>query len=214
MSGSRLTVPNVITVARIAVCPVVFWLALEPGVSARFGAFALFLVAALSDVWDGYLARKHDWITDIGKLLDPIADKLLLASTFIPFYLISHRGEASGEVPGWGPLPLWVVLVIFGREILITVFRSYAVRRGVVIAAGKSGKHKALVQNLFSGGLLLWYPLRDLVRAEGWDTGPWFAWEAFHGVWITVTLGLAVVLTVYSMLDYLWRYRSVVNLEV
>jgi CDP-diacylglycerol--glycerol-3-phosphate 3-phosphatidyltransferase len=185
---------------------------MAPGVGARFWAFAVFVVAGLSDVWDGYLARRYDLVTDVGKLLDPLADKLLLAATLIPFYLISHgRGEA-GLLPWWGPLPLWVLVVIFGRELLITVFRSFAVRRGVVIAAGIAGKRKALLQALFSGGLLLWYPLTAVVEARGWDTlAVVRVWTTIHGAWIAVTLALAIILTVYSMLDYLWRYRSLLG---
>ena len=214
MAGSRLTVPNIITVARIAVCPVIFALAMAPGVGERLWAFVLFVVAGLSDVWDGYLARRHGWITDVGKLLDPFADKLLLAATFIPFYLISHRGGPFDALPWWGPLPLWVVLVIFGRELIITVFRSYAVGKGVVIAAGRTGKRKALLQSLFTGGLLLWYPLLVLVEARHWEgTALWRYWSAFHGTWIAITLGLALLLTIYSMLDYLWRYRSVLGIR-
>lgn len=213
MSGSRFTLPNVITVVRIGVCPLIFVLAMSPGVGERLWAFVLFVAAGLSDVWDGWLARKYGWITDLGKLLDPLADKLLLAATFVPFYLISHRGP-EGHLPWWGPLPLWVVVVIFGRELLITVFRSYAVRRGIVIAAGKAGKRKALLQSLFIGGLLFWYPLRTLVQERGWEaTAVWRAWSAFHTTWIAVTLALALLLTVYSMLDYLWRYRSVVGIR-
>ena len=156
MPGSRLTLPNVITVARILMCPVIFWLAMAPGAGARFGAFVLFVVAGLSDVWDGYLARRYDLITDVGKLLDPIADKLLLLVTFVPFYLVSHRGTELDLMPWpWFEMPMWVMVVILGRELFITLFRQYAVRRGVVIAAGKAGKHKALFQSLFVGGLLL-----------------------------------------------------------
>ncbi len=212
MSGSRLNLPNVLTVGRIVACPAIFLLAMAPGVGARFWAFAVFVVAGLSDVWDGYLARRYDLVTDVGKLLDPLADKLLLAATLIPFYLISHgRGEA-GLLPWWGPLPLWVLLVIFGRELLITVFRSFAVRRGVVIAAGTAGKRKALLQALFSGGLLLWYPLAATVQARGWSSlATVRAWMTVHGAWVAVTLALALILTVYSMLDYLWRYRSLLG---
>ena len=214
MKGSRLTLPNAITIARIAACPAIFVLALSPGIPAKLWAFVLFVVAGLSDVWDGYLARRYDWITDMGKLLDPLADKLLLAATFIPFYIISNRGTEAGLVPWWGPLPLWVVLVIFGREILITAFRSFALRKGVVIAAGRSGKRKALLQSLFSGGLLLWYPLRLIAEQRGWEAeSAWRVWAGFHGTWVAVTLALALVLTVYSMLDYLWRYRSVVGIR-
>lgn len=214
MSGSRFTLPNIITVARIAMCPVIFWLAMSPGAGARFGAFVLFVIAGLSDVWDGYLARRYDLITDIGKLLDPIADKLLLVVTFVPFYLISHRGSVLDELPWpWGALPMWVMVVILGRELFITLFRQYALRRGVVIAAGKSGKHKALFQSLFVGGLLLLYPLRVVAVQRGWQGGLWDAWSRFHGAWVSITLAVAIVLTVYSMFDYLWSYRSVVGIR-
>lgn len=214
MSGSRFTLPNIITVARIAMCPVIFWLAMADGTGARFGAFVLFVVAGLSDVWDGYLARRYDLITDIGKLLDPIADKLLLLVTFIPFYLISHRGPELDRLPWpWGEMPMWVMVVILGRELFITLFRQYAARRGVVIAAGKSGKQKALFQSLFIGGLLLLYPLRMVAESRGWEGDLWSVWHAFHGAWVSVTLAIAIVLTIYSMFDYLWSYRAVVGIR-
>lgn len=214
MQGSRLTLPNAITIARIIACPVLFFLAMSPSVGARLWAFVLFVAAGLSDVWDGYLARRYGWITDMGKLLDPVADKLLLAATLIPFYLLSNYGSDLGLVPWWGHLPLWVLLVIFGREVLITVFRSYAVRRGVVIAAGLTGKRKTLLQSLFSGGLLLWYPLLMLAEERGWEqSAVWRGWAAFHGGWVAITLALALFLTVYSMLDYLWRYRSLLGIR-
>jgi CDP-diacylglycerol---glycerol-3-phosphate 3-phosphatidyltransferase len=211
--GSRFTLPNIITVARIAACPVIFFLAIAEGTAPRFWAFGLFVVAGLSDVWDGYLARRYGLVTDVGKLLDPIADKLLLVATFVPFYIVSHRGTEADLVPWWGTMPMWVMVVIFGREIFITLFRSYAVRRGVVIPAGRSGKHKALFQALFIGGLLLWYPLRRVAEASGWEGGFWAFWTMLHGAWIGVTLGVAIVLTVYSMFDYLWSYRSVVGIR-
>jgi len=202
--------PNLISVGRIAACPVIFVLALSRDSTAFYIAFVLFLAAALSDLWDGYLARKHGWVTDMGKLLDPLADKLLLVSTLIPFYLVSHRSGAIWDVPWWGPLPLWVVAVILGRELLITLFRSYAARQGVVISAGKSGKYKAFIQNLFSGGLLFWYALSLSARSRGWEGNwGWGAWSTFHRAWVGVMLSAALFLTVYSMGQYLWRHRSV-----
>jgi CDP-diacylglycerol--glycerol-3-phosphate 3-phosphatidyltransferase len=212
MSGSR-NLPNLITIGRILACPAIFAMAMAPSVSVRYGASLLFVVAGLSDLWDGYLARKHGWITDVGKLLDPLADKLLLLSTFVPFYLISHRGGDEWLVPWWGMLPMWVMIVIFGRELLVTIFRQWAARRDVVIAAGKSGKYKAFIQNLFSGGLLLWYPLKESAEAWGWGGIPWTGWTLLHSTWIGVTLGLALVLTVYSMFDYLWNYRSLIGVR-
>ena len=212
--GSRLNLPNIITLARIAVCPVLFFLAISEDNGARYAAFVLFVVAALSDVWDGYLARKHGLVTDMGKLLDPLADKLLLATTFVPFYIVSHRPGELNLVPYLGPLPLWILVVIFGREALITIFRQWAQRRGVVIAAGKSGKVKTLAQNLFMGALLLWYPLLVTANARGWVGGDvWGRVSLSIGVFIAGTLLMALVLTVYSMIDYLWSYRSVVGVR-
>lgn len=194
-------------------CPVIFALALSPSVSARFWAFGLFVVAGLSDVWDGWLARKYELITDVGKLLDPIADKLLLVATLVPFYIISHRGSELDLIPFWGPMPLWVILVIFGRELFMTLFRSYAAGQGVVIAAGKSGKRKALLQALFIGGLLLWYPVRALAESYAWSGPVWEVSSTVIEVWVAVTLVAAIVLTVYSMIDYLWSYRGLVGIR-
>jgi CDP-diacylglycerol--glycerol-3-phosphate 3-phosphatidyltransferase len=213
VSGRHLNVPNVITITRIAACPVIFWLAMSPDVGARFWAFALFVVAGLSDAWDGYVARRYDLITDVGKLLDPVADKLLLASTLIPFYLISHRGGPLDGVPAIGPLPMWILLVVFGREIFMTAFRSYAVGRGVVIPAGRAGKRKALLQMLFIGGLLLWYPIVEVAESRAWSHVTWSMGSLFIRTWVPVTLALAIVLTVYSMIDYLWSYRRLVGIR-
>ncbi len=210
MTGSR-NLPNAITVGRILACPAVAFLALSPSVAARLAAFVLFVGAGLSDLWDGYLARKHGWITDVGKLLDPLADKLLLVSTFIPFYYISHYRGDAGLIPGWGMLPMWVLIVILGREILVTIFRHWAVGKDVVIAAGTSGKYKALLQNLFSGGLLLWYPLQEIAAARGLANLPYRAFVQVHEAWIGVTLILALILTIYSMVDYVWSYRALLG---
>lgn len=210
--GDRLNLPNLLTVLRIAACPAVYFLAMSTGVVSRFVAFALFVFAAVTDLWDGYLARKHGQITDVGKLLDPLADKLLVVATFVPIYVISHRVGPEWPLPWWGALPLWVLIVIFGRELAITVFRSYAVRKGVVISAGRSGKYKAFIQNLFVGGALLWYPLLAVATEQAWNGGAWSIWSWFHGAWIGIMLAVALFLTVYSMVDYLWGHRSVFSL--
>jgi phosphatidylglycerophosphate synthase len=152
-------------------------------------------------------------VTDLGKLLDPLADKLLLAATFVPFFILSHGQGEVGTLPWWGPMPLWVVLLIFGRELAVTLFRAWGVRKGVVIPAGKSGKWKALSQNLFIGGVLLWYPLQMLSFSRGWDGGFWAFWSNLHGGWIGITLSVAILLTVYSMADYFWSYRVLVGVK-
>lgn len=205
-----MSIPNAISVARIVLCPVIAYLALSPDRFQRYAAFVVFVVAALSDVWDGHLARKHGWISDTGKLLDPIADKLLMASAFVPLYFITRRGDGFNELPFWGTLPVWVIAVVFGRELFVTVFRSYAARRGTVIAAGKSGKYKSLATNSFIGSLLLWYPLLLSATEAGWTHGLWSTWQIFHTGFVAVALAVAVFLTLFSLADYVWRYRSVV----
>lgn len=205
-----MNLPNLITSSRIALCPLILVLSLSQDAQVRLAAFVLFIAAALTDVWDGRLARKHGLVTDLGKLLDPIADKLLLACTFVPLYLISHRPGELDPLPVWGPMPLWVIVVVFAREVLVTLLRGYAVRKGVVIAAGRSGKYKTLVLSVFIGAALLWYPLVQSAVAGGWSGGPgWRAWSGFHTALIAVSLAAAVGLSLFSLGDYLWRHRSV-----
>jgi CDP-diacylglycerol---glycerol-3-phosphate 3-phosphatidyltransferase len=205
-----VNLPNTITIARIVLAVVIIPLLFIDDFVARMAAFIIFLVAALSDLWDGYLARSQGLITDLGKLLDPLADKLLLAATFIPFYLISRDPGPTSAFPWFGDtLPLWIVLVIFGRELFITLFRGYAARRGVVIAAGQSGKYKALMQSIFVGATILWYALLSAAREHGWDGEAWQTGMQLLRGFAMVTLAIAVVLTVYSMLVYLWNYRSI-----
>ena len=197
------TIPNVITVGRILMAPAVFVLALSDGFWLRLLAFVLFTIAALSDLWDGYLARKHGWISDFGKLVDPLADKLLTVATFIPVYMISHRPGPVGDLPYWGELPAWVLVVVFGRELLVTIVRQVVASRGQVLAAGPSGKYKAVFQNLFSGAVLLWYALQSAADAWGWAGSWWTLWQkALHGPVIGLSLLIALVLTVYSMIVY------------
>ena len=202
------TIPNIITVGRIAMAPAVFFLILAEGFLPRILGFLLFLGAAFSDLWDGHLARKHNWVSDFGKLMDPIADKLLLLATFIPFYILSHQPGVEGDLPYWGELPAWVLIVIFGREVLVTIVRQIAARRGRVIPAASVGKYKAVVQSVFSGSALLWYALIAGVEREESRSGLWEVWWTWiHGPVLALSLLLAIILTVYSMLVYFWRWR-------
>lgn len=204
-----LNLPNLITLSRIVLALVVAPLLFVEGFEPRLWAFVIFLAAALSDLWDGYLARSQNLITDLGKLLDPLADKLLLAATFIPFYLLSHGVEPQTDFPWYGGrLPLWILLVIFGREVFITAFRGYAARRGVIVAAGPSGKYKAVFQNIFIGAAILWYAFQTAAREQGWSGPFWSGWQRFHFAFVVVVLSVAVILTVYSMVVYLLDYRA------
>lgn len=204
----RSTIPNAITVARIAATPVVAFLIFIPTFTARLAAFILFLIAAFSDLVDGHLARKHGWISDFGKLLDPVADKMLLVSTLLPVYLLSQRDDVHGWLPVVRELPLWVVLVILGREFLITFIRGIAVKKGIVIPAGKIGKHKAVWQNIFTGTCIAWLALLSASVRNQWSGTYWDLWQKFHGFVFIVSLIVAVGLTVYSLLVYLWSWRK------
>jgi CDP-diacylglycerol--glycerol-3-phosphate 3-phosphatidyltransferase len=207
-----VNLPNVITVARFVAAPVIFALILSGGFAQLILAFVIFLGAAVSDIWDGYLARRRGQITDFGKLADPLADKLLVFATFIPFYAVSLRvGFGSlPVVPYWRILPLWVLIVVLGRELLVTLFRGFAKRRGVVIPAGKAGKYKALLQNLFIGGEVLWLALRARALERDWSNPFWSFWQVLHGSYVAITLTVAVLLTAYSLVAYVWKYRALV----
>ncbi|MGH7507324.1 MAG: CDP-diacylglycerol--glycerol-3-phosphate 3-phosphatidyltransferase [Longimicrobiales bacterium] len=207
----RAALPNVITVARIVLAPIVFALIFVPTFTARLIAWLLFLIAAFSDLWDGYLARKHGWISDFGKLVDPIADKLLLVATFLPFYVLSHRDGPAGQLPIIGSFPLWILIVVFGREVLVTLIRSVVARRGIVIPAGRAGKLKAVFQNIFIGTVIFWYALQSSALANGWSGSAWDLWRGFHGFVFIVSLAIAVFLTVYSFGVYLWQWRRLVR---
>ena len=86
-----MNLPNAITVGRIALTPLIAWLPFTTTWSARFAAFALFTIAAVTDYWDGHLARQNNMVTDLGRLLDPLADKLLLLATLVPMYVMQRH---------------------------------------------------------------------------------------------------------------------------
>jgi len=137
--------PNTITLLRTLAVPV---LLLFPALAAsRRGSQAmawLFIVAALTDLLDGWLARRGQQVTRIGKLLDPLADKLLVATALIVLL-------AAGRIPVWGT-PM--IVVIIGRELAVTGLRGLASAQGQIMAAGAAGKAKTLLQNIAIGALL------------------------------------------------------------
>jgi CDP-diacylglycerol---glycerol-3-phosphate 3-phosphatidyltransferase len=207
----KSTLPNIITVARILMAPFVGYLLFVPTFTARFIGWLLFLIAAFSDLWDGHLARKHGWISNFGKLVDPIADKLLLLCTFVPFYLVSHSEVQGrhGEFIGMGEFPLWIVLVILGRELLITIIRSYAAGKGIIIPAGKAGKLKAVFQNIFVGTAIAWLAAHSAALNMGWiGMKNWNYWSYFHGFVFFTSLVIAIGLTIYSLVVYLLAWRN------
>ena len=212
MTGPIWTLPNVLTIGRIMITPVIAYLPFIAGYWPKLLTFAVFLVAALSDVIDGRLARSRNEVSDLGKLLDPLADKLLLVATVVPIYFVAQARHDLYDIPIWRSIPLWFCLVLLGRELAMTLFRWWAKRRGVIIAAHGPGKLKAVMQNVFVGGTILWFAFRD-----AWDpldlhrSAFWQGWKSFHGHFVSVSLAAATVLTVYSFLVYLYRYRQLLR---
>ena len=169
--------PNAITIVRILCAPVFLWMLLADGGAdgaLRWWAAVLFIVAIATDGLDGYLARRHDIVTDLGKLLDPIADKVLTGFAFVGLSILAE-------------LPWWVTIVVLIREIGITVYR-FLVVSDHVLAAAWMGKLKTVAQAVALSLALL--PLWTLV-------GEWIWWV--NGV----TMAIAVVLTIASGIDYI-----------
>jgi CDP-diacylglycerol--glycerol-3-phosphate 3-phosphatidyltransferase len=166
----------------------------------------------VSDLFDGYLARRWNQVTDLGKLLDPIADKLLLFATLVPIYFISRHRHDLYDIPLWGSIPLWVCILLIGRELAMTGFRWWAKRKGVVIPAGGAGKLKTVFQNIFVGAIMLWFAFRDARRPLGWEHSRLAEyWNTFHGNFVTVVLIIATALTIYSFVVYIYRYRRLLS---
>lgn len=180
--ASNGNLANLITIARILLAPLFLWLLLDDagqGGAGRYAAGALFIVAIATDSLDGHLARRNGLVTDLGKLLDPIADKVLIGGALVGLSILDE-------------LPWWVTIVIMVRELGITAFR-FAVLRDRVIPASRGGKLKTVVQAVAIAFALVPLPLL---------LGDWM-----HGV-NTALMALALVLTLVSGIDYLvqaWR---------
>jgi CDP-diacylglycerol--glycerol-3-phosphate 3-phosphatidyltransferase len=209
MSTKVWTTANIVTVVRICFTPVIALLPFIDGYWPKLIAFIVFVLVAFTDMLDGYLARSRGEITDLGKLLDPLADKLLLFATLIPIYWISRERQAEYGIPVWGSIPLWATVLMIGREVAMTIFRQWAKAKGVVIAAGGAGKLKAVFQNIFVGAVMLWFAFRDARKPLGWENNRYaYFWNQFHGTFVAVMLVIAVVLTVYSFVVYLYKNRA------
>ncbi len=220
-----MNLPNTITAGRILAAPFIAALPFIGSPGARLIAFILYIVAAVTDYYDGMLARTRNLQTDLGSLLDPLADKLLLFATLVPMFVLMApvgdpfaptRAESADAtlLPFMTPLgsvglPWWVVAIVIGREVFMTVFRQAAARRGVVIAAIGPAKWKTGFQSTWVGSAYFWFFAATAAAANGW-TGPWWrAFAYFNGIVGTVTMVAAVVLTIYSLALYLRRYTKV-----
>ncbi|GAB3386272.1 CDP-diacylglycerol--glycerol-3-phosphate 3-phosphatidyltransferase [Humibacter soli] len=179
----NFNLPNIITVVRIILAPVFFWLLLADGGDdgvMRWIATAIFIIAIATDGVDGAIARRRGLVTDLGKILDPIADKLLTSGALVCLSIL-------------GELWWWVTIVIVVREVGITVWRMVELSRGNVVPAGSGGKLKTVAQAVAISFALA--PLWTIF-------GDWIFWLNW------ALMGIALVLTVWSGLSYLWEaYR-------
>jgi CDP-diacylglycerol--glycerol-3-phosphate 3-phosphatidyltransferase len=203
-----MNLPNALSVARIAVTPLIAALPFAESWPLRLGAFVLFLAAAITDYIDGFLARSRKQETDLGRLLDPAADKALLIGTMIPMYLLAPRFPFITPVGNIG-LPWWVVAVVIGRELFMTVFRQAAKRRGVVIAAIGAAKWKTGFQLIWQGSAYFWFFAATLAANQDWNSTAWRAFAQFNGTVGALTMVAAVWLTIYSLALYLRSFGSV-----
>jgi len=174
---SIFNLPNSLTLFRVACIPVLVILLFFPHKATSFLAALVFGLASISDLLDGFLARRQQLVTTFGKFLDPLADKLIVSAALI---MLIPLGRA----------PAWMVVVIVGRELAITGLRSIAVSEGKVISADELGKKKMVFQIVAILGLLLHY---EYFGIDLHAVGMFFLW-------------LAVVVTLWSGFNYFRRF--------
>ena len=178
-----VNLPNALTVLRLVLVPAFIVLGLQQSWGALWAAFVVFAVAAITDRFDGELARSWGQITDFGRIADPIADKAL---TLCGFALLSYQGF----------LPWWLTILIAVRELGITAMRGFFLRRGVVVAANQAGKLKTFMQMVALGTLLIpWAHFTALNEANEW----WVVLLIRLG---QIFAGVALALTLYSGVMY------------
>jgi CDP-diacylglycerol---glycerol-3-phosphate 3-phosphatidyltransferase len=220
-----MNLPNTISAARIAATPFLLVLPFVPSSGMRLVAFVLFVLAGLTDYWDGVIARSRAQVTDLGRMLDPLADKLLLVATIIPVYLLmqprahwvarTFNLEADTRsypfVTPFGDfnLPLWILLAVLARELLMTLFRFLAARRGVVIAAIASAKWKTTFQAIWIGAAYFWFFITTLAFERGWGGTAWEATAYTVGIIGLIAMTGAVALTLFSLVVYVRRFGAV-----
>jgi len=181
---SALNVPNQLTVMRLILSVVLFcFIACQWYLTGM----VLFIIAASTDWLDGYYARRYGLVTTLGRILDPFADKVIICGTFIFLVAVPAMGEVAW---GWG-LQAWMVVVIVGRELLVTALRSFLEERGADFSAKMPGKLKMVFQCVAAGTALF-----CLSYVKPAAVPPWIAWLLIVSVWS------AVLLTVYSGAGY------------
>lgn len=177
-----MNLPNKLTMGRIFAIPVFIVVFLF---DYRYAAVVIFIVAALTDMLDGHIARKYNLVTNFGKLMDPLADKLLVMSALI---CLAQTGDVAG----------WMVIVILGREFIITGMRQVAAAQGIVIAAGTTGKIKTITQMIAIPLLIL----------ENWP----FSLLAVNVPMDVIFLWIALVMTIVSGTEYIVKNKQLFSM--
>ena len=206
-----MNLPNGLTVGRIAATPLIAALPFAASWTLRLSAFVLFTAAAITDYIDGRVARSRKQETELGRMLDPIADKLLLLGTFIPMFLLASSFPFVTPVGRLG-LPWWIVALVLGREFAMTIFRQIAARRGVVISPISAAKWKTAFQLIWQGTAYFWFFAASLAVAQHWnDATAWRAFANFNGLVGAAAMVAAVGLTIYSLVLYARRFSSILT---
>ena len=174
--------PNFLSAFRILLVPVLVTVLFTKVDGKEWVGLGLFLAAALTDFLDGYLARRWGRVTRLGQILDPAADKILMASAFISLVELNHA-----------VVPVWMVALILAREFAVSALRSVAASAGVVIAASWSGKVKTVAQIVAVSLLIIYNQLGEFAHLS------------------RISLWVAVAVTVFSGIEYFVRFRGQLN---
>jgi CDP-diacylglycerol--glycerol-3-phosphate 3-phosphatidyltransferase len=194
-----MNLPNKLTVSRFALTAVFLWALFWPWEIPLRNTLALLLfsVASITDFLDGRIARSRGLITNFGKLMDPLADKILTCSAFVAFVESTHlHPDAPAKVAAW------MVIIIVARELAITGLRLLAASKNVVLAAERYGKHKTISQIVAILALLVVAACHEW---PVWLQNVFLSWSAMFA---TIALWITVTLTASSGLIYLWRNRA------
>jgi CDP-diacylglycerol--glycerol-3-phosphate 3-phosphatidyltransferase len=192
----EVNLPNTITLSRLILTAAFMIFVAWDSTWGHVIALILFVIAAISDFVDGWLARKMNLVTPLGKLLDPLADKILVSAAFV---FLTAKGIC----------PVWITALIIGREFLVTGLRQIAIEAGQVLAADNLGKWKTTFQLIYLIAGLIWLTFETMASVPAslkflhTLTTPWG-----ENAWLMpITLGIAVALTLISGWNYLWSSR-------
>jgi CDP-diacylglycerol---glycerol-3-phosphate 3-phosphatidyltransferase len=200
LATNRMNLPNQLTCARFVLTVLFVAILSTRWPFANTAGLVLFILAGITDYLDGAIARSRGLITDFGKLMDPLADKIMMASAFILL------------VPE-GAFPAWVAVAIISREFAITGLRLLVANKGVVLPSESLGKHKTVWQIVAVIFYLLLLTFKEIERAGfiSFSTIVWWEHAWFWGGRILISIVL--ILTIYSGVGYLWKNRALISMQ-